>query len=122
MLTETVLSSLVFLLLPFILLFWLLPEILTGIPSLAAWEELAVWYEFVHAWPLLMWLFLGIWVADYLLTILVAIVQRRPEYLALGFGFPLIRLLDAFAFIIAIPRAFSVTSTGRWVSPTRRTA
>jgi len=57
---------------------------------------------------------------DYLLTLVVAGVQGRKEYLLAGLVFPFIRFFDSMAFLMAIPRAFFVKSTGQWTSPSRR--
>jgi len=60
------------------------------------------------------------WAVDYLLTIIVALFQKRWEYLIVGLTFPLLRFVDAVALLLAIPRAFLVRSDGRWISPSRR--
>lgn len=62
----------------------------------------------------------GVLLPDYLLTILVVIVTRRPAYLILGLAFPLIRILDAGICLRALPRAFLGHSSGTWKSPERR--
>jgi hypothetical protein len=62
-----------------------------------------------------------IWFFDYVLSVVAAIAQRRPEYLLYGILFPVLRVLDAIAFLEAIPKAYLTTSNGRWISPTRRT-
>jgi biofilm PGA synthesis N-glycosyltransferase PgaC len=54
------------------------------------------------------------------LTILVVIVTRRPRYLVLGLGFPLIRIIDAAICLATLPQAFFGRSTGTWKSPVRR--
>src|SRR3989338_3074061 len=60
------------------------------------------------------------WAVDYLLTIIVALFQKRWEYLIVGLTFPLLRFVDAVALLLAIPRAFLVRSDGRWISQSRR--
>ncbi len=97
---EVISGSLVFLLLPL----WILAAVIPFNP----WQ------------PFLLTFLIGILLADYLLTILTAVVQSRPHYLLLGFLFPLVRIIDAVAFLSSIPRAFLIKSNGRWVSPTRR--
>jgi cellulose synthase/poly-beta-1,6-N-acetylglucosamine synthase-like glycosyltransferase len=62
----------------------------------------------------------GVLLPDYLLTVLVVIVTRRPSYLLLGLAFPLIRIIDAGICLRALPRAFFGRSTGTWKSPERR--
>jgi hypothetical protein len=63
---------------------------------------------------------LGVVVPDYLLTIFVAIRQRRPAYLLLGLAFLPLRCLDAVLCLRALWRSRSAHSAGTWTSPTRR--
>lgn len=58
---------------------------------------------------------------DYALTVIVAIIERRPSLLVYGIAFPVIRLLDAALFLRALFKSFSTKSDGRWVSPERYT-
>jgi len=60
-----------------------------------------------------------VFVADYLLTCVVTVIQRRPRYLMLGVLFLPLRLLDSVITLSSIPRAWRVASTGRWKSPQR---
>jgi hypothetical protein len=63
---------------------------------------------------------IGVLVPDYLLTILVVIVTGRAQYLVLGIGFPIVRIVDAFICLRTIPQAFFGRSSGTWKSPERR--
>ncbi|MDY7543464.1 MULTISPECIES: glycosyltransferase family 2 protein [unclassified Cryobacterium] len=63
---------------------------------------------------------IGVLVPDYLLTVLVVAVTRRPSYLVLGFAFPLVRVVDAAICLATLPQAFLTPSSGRWTSPERR--
>ena len=68
---------------------------------------------------------LGVLIPDYVLTILVAIVTRRPKYLLLGLGFPLMRVVDAAICLRTLPEAYLAKrgrqGNGTWKSPVRRT-
>lgn len=57
--------------------------------------------------------------ADYALTIVVSLLERRPSMLLYGLLFPLIRLLDAALFWRALVTSFVAKSDGRWISPQR---
>jgi biofilm PGA synthesis N-glycosyltransferase PgaC len=59
---------------------------------------------------------------DYVLTLVVAIIECRPSMLVYGVVFPIIRLLDAALFLRALFKSFSTKSDGRWVSPERYAA
>jgi len=61
-----------------------------------------------------------VWIADYFLSVIAAIFQKRSEYLIYGLFFIFLKFVDAVAFLLAIPRAFLVSSDGKWISPTRR--
>lgn len=63
---------------------------------------------------------LGVFVPDYLLSILAAILLRRPAFLLFGLFFPLMRILDAAICLRQLPEAWRSTSTGVWTSPNRR--
>jgi hypothetical protein len=57
---------------------------------------------------------------DYLLTCVVAVLERQPRLLLLGVFFPFMRMLDAYIGLYAIPAAWLSRSSGRWKSPARR--
>jgi len=63
---------------------------------------------------------IGVLIPDYLLTIMAACLLRRPRYLLLGLGFPLMRIVDAALCLRVLPTAWRARSSGVWVSPTRR--
>lgn len=63
---------------------------------------------------------LGVFVPDYLLSILAAVLLRRPAFLLFGLLFPLMRILDAAICLRQLPEAWRSTSTGVWKSPNRR--
>ena len=65
---------------------------------------------------------LGVVVPDFLLTIFVAIRQRRPAYLLLGLAFLPLRCLDAVLCLRSLWRSRSAQSAGTWTGPTRRGA
>jgi poly-beta-1,6-N-acetyl-D-glucosamine synthase len=110
-LIEVVSGSLAFLLFPFLLVVSLVPS---NVFFLSQWPDFFMWQN------LLFRFFVGVWLSDYLLTIIVAIFQKRKEYLLVGILFPLVRVFDAWAFLSGIPKTFLAKSNGQWVSPTRR--
>lgn len=64
-------------------------------------------------------IFIGVFLADYLLTVFVAIVERKPVILLVGLGFIFLRFVDGIIYLISIPEAFLRKSSGTWVSPKR---
>jgi poly-beta-1,6-N-acetyl-D-glucosamine synthase len=116
LLFETVTSSLIFLVLPMLLLVFCVPELLGGAQY---WPWFAPVYTAVAAHVQLSTVFFGIVVPDYALTCVVAVLERRPRLLLFGFLFPLLRLMDAAIGIYAIPMAWLSRSNGRWKSPAR---
>jgi poly-beta-1,6-N-acetyl-D-glucosamine synthase len=116
LLFETVTSSLIFLVLPMLLLVFCVPELLGGAQY---WPWFGPVYTAVAAHVQLSTVFFGIVVPDYALTCVVAVLERRPRLLLFGFFFPLLRLVDAAVGIYAIPMAWLSRSNGRWKSPAR---
>ncbi|MFI5615186.1 glycosyltransferase [Amycolatopsis sp. NPDC051903] len=64
----------------------------------------------------------GILLPDVILTIAVALVERRARYLLMAPFYLPLRCLDAFVALWTLPRAWRERSTGRWQSPARRPA
>ncbi len=65
-------------------------------------------------------LFLGVFLMDYLLTVVIAFVENKPSLLLYGLTFFFLRFVDVVLYLYSIPLAFFVKSTGRWVSPKRK--
>lgn len=116
-LLELVSSSLLFVLLPLLFVLLAVPELA---PAVAHLPVLSTGYDFVHHYVRLDTLAVGVLLPDYLTTMLVATVQRRPRYLLFLPFFVLLRIVDAAVTLVALPRAFVARSSGRWTSPTRR--
>ncbi len=60
-----------------------------------------------------------LFLTDYLLTVVVALYERKPILLIYGLGFLALRYIDNFLFLYTLPLAFIKKSDGRWVSPKR---
>lgn len=117
MVIELVTSSLAFVALPVVVLLLLLAAL---VPDVAAVPALGDATTFLTGEFSLTLLLLVVFVSDYVLTIAVAIAERRPRYLLDGLFFVPMRVTDAAIALAALPKAWSTRSTGRWVSPTRR--
>ncbi|RIJ69442.1 glycosyltransferase family 2 protein [Nakamurella silvestris] len=65
-------------------------------------------------------LLIGVLLPDYLLTVVAAVITRRPAFLLFGLAFPLVRILDAAICLRRLPQALLGGSTGTWTSPSRR--
>jgi poly-beta-1,6-N-acetyl-D-glucosamine synthase len=65
-------------------------------------------------------LLIGVFLPDFLLTLLAVISVRKPLYLLMAPFFPFLRIVDSVICIRALRPAFSSKSTGVWVSPQRR--
>lgn len=63
---------------------------------------------------------IGVFLPDLLLTVVAAISMRNPRFLLMAPLFPFMRILDAMICLQVLPRAFSASSSGVWVSPVRR--
>ena len=65
-------------------------------------------------------IFFGIFVADYAVTVIVTIIEKKPVLLIYGLFFFILRYIEALVYLLAIPIAFTTKSIGQWVSPMRR--
>ena len=63
---------------------------------------------------------IGLFAFDYLLTIVTAILERKPVILLYGLGFFFIRYIEAIIWVVTLPMAFFTKSTGAWESPARK--
>lgn len=114
---ELVSSSVLLLLTPLVLV------VVAAATALVAggWDPGGVAGAIADGLPL--WaLALGILLPDYALTVLAAIVTRRPSYLWMGAAFPLMRVVDAALCLRALADSLTSSNDGRWRSPTRRSA
>lgn len=116
-LLELVTSSLLFVVIVPLAIFLGLDEFVpgvTGLPVLGViCTSIAAHLSFTN-------IGLGILVPDYLLTCVVAAVERRPRFLLVGLLFLPMKITDAAVALYTLPRAWLDRSTGQWVSPTRR--
>ncbi len=119
LLTELVVSSLLFLLVPVVLLVLALPAVVTGA---AAWPVLGAVYGLVSAHMTLATVLYGVVLPDLAMTVIAAAVDRQPVMLLFSAFFPFLRVVDAAIGLAAIPRMFRTKSTGRWKSPARQEA
>lgn len=62
---------------------------------------------------------IGVMLADYLLTAIVAVLERKPVMFIYGLGFIIPRWIDSLLFLTTLPMAWFVHSDGRWTSPKR---
>ena len=62
----------------------------------------------------------GVLLPDFLITCVVAMLERQPRLLLLVVFFPFMRVLDAGIGLYSIPAAWLSRSNGRWKSPARR--
>jgi poly-beta-1,6-N-acetyl-D-glucosamine synthase len=63
---------------------------------------------------------LGFFFMDYVLTVVAAMIEKKPVFLLYGPGFFLTRYIDSFLFLYTLPLAFTTSSAGTWKSPRRR--
>jgi biofilm PGA synthesis N-glycosyltransferase PgaC len=117
LLIELITSSLLFFLLPLALIVLAVPELAGGA---LAWPGFGEVYAVVAAHLTLTAVLFGVVLPDYLLTCVVAVLERQPRLLLLGVFFPFMRMLDAYIGLYAIPAAWLSRSSGRWKSPARR--
>ncbi|MCU7843915.1 MAG: glycosyltransferase family 2 protein [Candidatus Thiodiazotropha sp. (ex Monitilora ramsayi)] len=107
---EVLLQSLVFFMLPAIILY------LVIMPD----ELITFWLPLLGVVDLkVIDLFLGVILVDYLITVVIALIEDKPMLLVYGLGFVVLRWIDAFVFLFTLPLTYFVKSDGRWSSPSR---
>lgn len=106
---EMIISALAFLVLPL----FLLELVMSGR------ETLFIDIGFGGYSVTLFGVLLGIFVFDYLITVVVAMIERKPMLLFYGLFFFPVRFIEAAIFLYTIPVALFSTSDGKWVSPKR---
>jgi len=63
---------------------------------------------------------IGLFAADYSMTIIAAIFEKKPIILLYGPAFIFLRYIDSFLHLYTFPLAFITKSTGTWASPKRK--
>lgn len=116
-LVELITSSLLFIALPLIVAMVAVADLAPAVTSTPVLGEVI---GAVGNRVTLTEVLLGIVVPDYLLTCVVAAVERQLSYLLAGLLFIPLKITDAALALYTLPRAWLDRSNGRWVSPTRR--
>ncbi len=65
-------------------------------------------------------IYLGLFLTDYLVTLLVAFKSKQYFLIFYGLGFIFLRVVDAVIYLTTTPKALLKASPGYWVSPARR--
>jgi poly-beta-1,6-N-acetyl-D-glucosamine synthase len=117
LLLELLASSIIFVMLPLVLLVLLVPDL---VPSALIWAPFANVHTVVAAHITFSALLFGVLLPDYAMTCLVAWLDRRARLLFLGLFFPVLRVIDAAIALSAVPAGWLVRSNGIWQSPARR--
>ncbi len=117
LLLELVTASMLFLLLPLLLVILAIPDLE---PAALSWPGFATVHAVVAAHVNFHSVLLGVVVPDAAMTCVAAALERRPRLLLCGPFFPILRVIDAFIAVTAAPLAWLVKSSGRWKSPARR--
>lgn len=61
----------------------------------------------------------GLFLADYLITVVIAFAKQRWILLVYGLAFVIVRWIDGLMFLYTLILSWFVKSDGRWASPTR---
>lgn len=62
----------------------------------------------------------GVWLPNMILSVVVSLIQKRSRYLYFLPFLIFLKFIDSIAFLDGLLGAFLIRSTGRWVSPERR--
>ena len=113
---ELLSSSVMLVLLPFVVVFLVVPDLL---PQVLEWPGMTATHSALADNVGLEKIFVGMVLPDLLLTLAVSIAERRPRYLLFAVFFLPLRVLDAILALYTLPQAWLARSGGDWVSPTR---
>jgi poly-beta-1,6-N-acetyl-D-glucosamine synthase len=114
---ELVTSSVIFLVLPFVLAILVMPEFFGGAPF---WPGFGPVYAVTAAHMTLATILFGVLIPDLCMTAIVAVLERKPSMLLFAGFFPLLRVVDSAIGLYAILLTFRSRSNGRWKSPARQ--
>ncbi|OGG44090.1 hypothetical protein A2841_01195 [Candidatus Kaiserbacteria bacterium RIFCSPHIGHO2_01_FULL_48_10] len=114
---EVFVSSIIFILLPLVILLHVLVAVFPEVLSVHFVSSIATYTRLQLPWEVIFW---AILIPDYSLSLFTAFVQGRPHYLWYGLGFPFMRFFDALSFVYTLPKGLFTISSGRWISPKRR--
>lgn len=64
-------------------------------------------------------IFFALFAFEYVITAVIAVLERKPLLLVYGLFFIPLRYIEAGVFLMTIPRAFFTNSSGMWKSPKR---
>jgi cellulose synthase/poly-beta-1,6-N-acetylglucosamine synthase-like glycosyltransferase len=117
LLIELITSSVIFLILPALLLILAMPDMVAGA---ATWPVFGTVYATLASHMKLSTILFGVLLPDLAMTLIVAILERQPRMLLFAAFFPVMRVIDAALGLWAIPLTFLSRSTGRWKSPARQ--
>ena len=118
-LVELVLASVMILLLPLLVLVLGVPDVF---PVMTHWAGIGPAHLVLSQHLALRNIGLGVVLPDVLLTVAVALTERRAFYLLFAPLYLPLRIVDAAVGLYSLPRAFRERSTGQWKSPQRRGA
>lgn len=64
-------------------------------------------------------IFVGLFLADYMITVVIAVINRKWILLVYGLAFIFVRWIDGLLFLYTFVLSWFVKSDGRWASPNR---
>lgn len=67
----------------------------------------------------LSYVFLTLFFLDYMFTVIIGLVYKKPQFLIYGLGFFFMHYVTALILLFSLTPGFSSRSEGRWTSPTR---
>ncbi|KKS97872.1 MAG: cell wall biosynthesis glycosyltransferase [Candidatus Gottesmanbacteria bacterium GW2011_GWA2_43_14] len=116
---EVFLNSILMVALPFLLIYLILPSIWPNDLLIMDYQSLYLAFgpfKNLTLNDILVALF--IW--DYLMTVFLGIIHRKPQFIFYGVFFVFIHFITSVILLISVIPGFLSVSDGRWISPTRR--
>ena len=117
---EVTLNALFTVTIPFLILFYISKILASGSSLAGEYARLYAnigLFQHLSVRDLIFYLF----VYDYLVTVLIGFLQKRPQYAIYGLFFFFMHFVTSMILFSSIIPGLFQSSEGRWASPTRRT-
>ncbi len=114
---EVLINSIYIIVLPLVIFFIVITFLSTFFPSLQAIAQYEPDFFIADIKSILITVF----IIDYLYTILIAYIQKRPQYLIYGLFFFFLHFITSLILLTSLYPGFFGKSEGKWTSPKRHT-
>src|SRR3989338_3034613 len=115
---EIFVNSIFIVMLPLLILYLLAPWITNQIPLMSVFTNI---YQQIgpYQYVTLIALFISFFIIDYGLTVLIGLINKKPQFIIYGLFFVFMHYVTSLILMSSLIPGFFSSSSGRWVSPKR---